>query len=55
MDGEFDDFSDLADMRLATLERQVRELAGQILHNQEKIKLMCGMVVGIYEDTEQAS
>lgn len=49
MDGEFD-YEDLADMRLAALERQVRDLAGQFRHNQEKIKLLCGIVMGIYEE-----
>lgn len=60
--GEFEDFDNLADMRLATLERQVKHMAEQILvneervlHNNEKIKLMCGVIMGIYEEDEKAS
>jgi hypothetical protein len=47
------EFDDLADMRIATLERQCREMFAQIRHNQEQIRLMCGIVMGLYEDNER--
>lgn len=49
------DFDDVPDLQIAIMERRIAALVAVVESNQEQIRLLCGAVMGLYDDMESGA
>ena len=47
-----DDFDDVPDLQIAIAERKLAALIDAVAAQQQQIRLLCGVIMGIYDDLE---